>query len=390
MEANRISGISFIGQNLRQSPYWFTNLTSEIRVMNKYTFGKGSNIFFEFLKERVDAYFAESKLHPAGNERLLRKGLLQFMCSAVLYVVLVFFTPVPTVSILLCILLGINLAVIGFNVMHEGGHQTFSRYAWLNDLSAFSLNVLGGSSYYWKIKHNVNHHTYTNIEGMDSDIDVKPFMRLHSDQPWRWYHRFQHIYWIFLYAISYIAWVFYEDFLKYFSGKVSSNGEQKRLPIKQHLIFWSTKVTYVIAYIVVPVIFVGWLQWLCGFLIITFVCGITTSIVFQLAHVVEGTEFHAVTSSGQKYEWAIHQMVSTSNFGTASHVLFWCLGGLNFQVEHHLFPRVSHIHYPAINRFVREACMKHGVVYNEHSTMRKAIFSHVTHLWKLGLKPGRT
>jgi linoleoyl-CoA desaturase len=357
--------------------------------MKKFTFEKGSSLFFKALKERVDEYFAQRNLHPAGNERLMGKGLFQISSAVLIYVWLVFFTPAPVFSIVLCILFGINLAVIGFNVMHEGGHQTFSRHPFLNEISALSLNVLGGCTYYWKIKHNVNHHTYTNIEGMDSDIDVKPFMRLHREQPWRWYHRFQHIYWVFLYAISYLAWVFYEDFLKYFSGKVSADSKRTRLPFKEHVIFWVTKIMYVMVYIVVPIIFTSWMHWLSGFLIVTFVCGVTTSIVFQLAHVVEGTEFHAIDSSdGKRYEWAIHQMVSTSNFATHSKVLRWFLGGLNFQVEHHLFPRVSHIHYPMINRFVKEACMEYNVVYNEYPSMSKAIVSHITHLWKLGRRPG--
>lgn len=353
--------------------------------MSKYTFEKGSSPFFKVLKERVDRYFIENRLHPAGNGKLFTKGFIQIFCSVIIYVVLVFFTPAPILSIPLCILQGINLAVIGFNVMHEGGHQTFSRHSWLNNAAAFSLNVLGGNAYFWKVKHNINHHTYTNIEGMDSDIDVKPFMRLHEDQPWRWYHRFQHIYWVVLYAISYLAWIFYEDFQKYFSGRISPGSESKMLPFKEHCIFWLTKITYVLFYIVMPIIFVGWVSSLVGFLIITMICGLTTSIVFQLAHVVQGTQFHSVeATSVSKHEWAIHQMVSTSNFATRSRVLHWLLGGLNFQVEHHLFPRISHIHYPAINRYVKEACREYSVVYNEYTSMFKAIASHVILLRNLG------
>lgn len=354
--------------------------------MNKYTFPKGSCRFFTDLKERVDRYFLENNLHPAGNEKLLIKAIIQTSISIVIYIILVFFTPNPILSIPLCIIQGILLAVIGFNVMHEGGHQTFSRYGWLNKVSGFSLNVLGGNIFFWKVKHNINHHTYTNIEGMDSDIDVKPFMRLHKEQPWQWYHRFQHIYWVFLYAISYLAWIFYEDFLKYFRGKIAPNSKRASLPLREHLTFWGTKIGYVLIYMILPVVFVGWVPWLVGFLIITTVCGLTTSIVFQLAHVVEGTQFHSDEAApNRKYEWAIHQMVSTSNFGTRSRILHWFLGGLNFQVEHHLFPRISHIHYPAINRYVKELAREYRVVYNEYGSMFSAIVSHIVHLRKLGM-----
>src|SRR5687767_3113835 len=201
--------------------------------MLKYTFDNRNAFFFKELKEKVDRYFAEHKLHPAGNRKLYWKSALQILSAVCLYTVLVFFTPIPAIAIVLCVILGLNLAVIGFNVMHEGGHQTFSKYAWINNASSYFLNVLGGTAYYWKIKHNINHHTFTNIEGMDSDIDVKPFMRLHEDQPLRWFHRFQHVYWVVLYGISYLAWVFYEDFEKYFSGRISPNSEKKKMAVKE-------------------------------------------------------------------------------------------------------------------------------------------------------------
>ncbi|MBY0433699.1 MAG: acyl-CoA desaturase [Cyclobacteriaceae bacterium] len=354
--------------------------------MLKYSFETGNNSFFKILKEKVDKYFTDNALDPAGNRKLYIKSALQVTSAIGLYSWLVFFTPIAPVAIGLCVILGLNLAVIGFNVMHEGGHQSFSRHSWINQVSSYFLNVLGGNAYFWKIKHNVNHHTYTNIEGMDSDIDVKPFMRLHEGQPLRGYHRFQHVYWVVLYGISYLAWIFYEDFEKYFSGKFSANSERKKLVPREHIIFWCTKILYVTFYMALPVFLVGWLPWLVGFLVVTIVCGLAISIVFQLAHVVEGTHFHIPkdkTTQG-KQEWAIHQLLSTANFATSSKGLHWLLGGLNFQIEHHLFPRVSHIHYPKISELVKEVCREYNVAYQEHTTMLKAIASHLLLLQKLG------
>lgn len=354
--------------------------------MMKYTFDNSKKSFFKDLKEDVDTYFRNNNIHPAGNRKLYLKSILQVLLSVALYVTLVFFTPGAAISILLCLILGFNLAVIGFNVMHEGGHHAFSKHNFVNHVSAYFLNVLGGISYYWKIKHNVNHHTYTNVEGMDSDIDVKPFMRLHEGQPWKPYHKFQYLYWMPLYGISYLAWIFYEDFVKYFSNKLSSNGDAKKLPAREHFIFWFTKVMYVAVYGVVPIVMVGFVAWLIGFLIITIICGLTTSIVFQLAHVVQGTQFHvpANQTPGDKQEWAIHQIISTANFGTSSKTLHWLLGGLNFQIEHHLFPRVSHIHYPAVSNYVKRACKEADVSYQEYKSMLAAFISHLIHLKKLG------
>jgi linoleoyl-CoA desaturase len=183
-----------------------------------------------------------------------------------------------------------------------------------------------------------------------------------------------------------LAWVFYEDFQKYVSGKVSVNGPRKKIARKEHYIFWFTKVMYVVMYMVIPILVVGWMPWLVGFLTITFVCGLAISIVFQLAHVVEGTSFHSATENGgkSKHEWAVHQLASTSNFATSSRSLYWLLGGLNFQIEHHLFPRISHIHYPTISVFVKDICRKSGIVYHEHASMMDAILSHLAHLYRLG------
>lgn len=361
-------------------------LYSKPSMILKYTFDNKKAFFFKALKEKVDGYFVEKKIHSAGNKKLYIKSALQILSSAVLYTTLVFFTPAQLISIVLCGILGLNLAVIGFNVMHEGGHQSFSKFSWANTVSAYFLNVLGGNTHYWKVKHNINHHTYTNIEGMDSDIDVKPFMRLHEGQPRHPYHRFQHIYWVVLYGISYLMWVFYEDFKKYISGKISVNSARKRLAPKEHFIFWVTKLMFVFVYMLVPIIMVGWFSWLIGFLIVTLVCGFSISIVFQLAHVVEDTQFHSVEQSDEKShkEWAIHQIDSTANFATSNKWLYWLLGGLNFQIEHHLFPRVSHIHYPQISVFVKEACRESNITYHEYSSLFKAIASHLLHLRRLG------
>jgi linoleoyl-CoA desaturase len=355
--------------------------------MSKVSFTNKQSLFFKVLKEKVDHHFITNRLHTSGNRKLLLKSIIQVFTALSLYIILVFFTPHPIISLVLCLFLGMNLAIIGFNIMHEGGHQSFSRHKWLNSTSAYFLNVLGGNAYFWKIKHNINHHTYTNIEGMDSDIDVKPFMRLHEHQPRHWFHRFQHLYCMVLYGISYIVWIFYHDFEKYFTGKIAAHDtESRELERKEHFIFWITKTLYVGLYLVLPIVMVGFIQAVVGFLLVSSVCGLFISVVFQLAHVVEGTHFPKpdLDSNKIEQEWAIHQVHTTANFATKNKVVSWMLGGLNFQVEHHLFPKVSHIHYPHINQLVKETCQEFGITYIEYSTMFKAFQSHILHIKKLG------
>lgn len=354
--------------------------------MQKISFNNKNNVFFQSLKAKVDLYFKTKNTLSTGNTSLYIKSILQLSSAVGLYISLVFLHPDAFLSVILCALLGVNLAFIGFNIMHEGGHQSFSKFKWLNKASAYSLNVLGGSAFFWKTKHNINHHTYTNIEGMDDDIQIEPFMRLHTTQRRYWLHRFQHIYWILMYGVSYFAWVFVNDFFKYFSGKVASGTENQKFELKEHIIFWCTKIGYVALYIGLPVYFAGVANTLIGFGIMTFTCGLAIGIVFQMAHVVEDTAFPAMDESTAKisHEWAIHQIQTTANFGTDNKLLSWLLGGLNFQVEHHLFPRVSHVHYPAINKLVKETCKEFNVSYLEFSSLGTAFWSHLKHIRKMG------
>lgn len=341
--------------------------------------------FFDSLRKKVDKYFEDNNLKYTGNWRIYLKTAILLSTAATFYTILVFFTPSLGISLVLCGLLGINLAAIGFNVMHDGAHGAYSSKEWLNNMMGYTLNLMGGDVQLWKIKHNLIHHSFTNIEGLDDDINIQPLLRTHEDQKWYSWHRFQHIYAMFLYGLTYLMWVTRDDFQKYFRGKIGETSFRSFTP-KQHFIFWISKIGYFSIFVIFPMFFVGVLQTLLGFLTMTVVCGILIAIVFQLAHVVEETEFsNAKNTTGfVEDEWAVHQIKTTSNFATRSRVVSWFTGGLNFQVEHHLFPRISHIHYPAVNKIVKETCAQFGIDYKEHKTVFGAVKSHFMHLKEVG------
>lgn len=353
--------------------------------MQRITFNNKNSVFFNALKEKVDTYFKSNNISETGNIKLYIKTIILLLTAAGLYTTLVFFTPNVWISIILCALLGINLAGIGFNVMHDGAHGSFSTKNWVNELMGYSLNAMGGSVYLWKYKHNVNHHSFTNIEGMDDDIDIKPWMRVHSDQKKYWFHKFQHIYWVGLYGATYLLWIFFQDFKKYFTGKVGETPFRK-MDVKEHIIFWVSKLVYIAAFLVLPVFTVGLVETIVGYSVIAAVCGLFIAVVFQLAHIVEDAQFATPDAKVYKIEdeWAVHQIQTTANFATKSKVVSWFTGGLNFQVEHHLFPRISHIHYPKIAELVRETCAQFNVQYIEFPTVYAAVRSHVSHLKEVG------
>lgn len=355
--------------------------------MAKISFNNKNNLFFTSLKQKIEDYFSSNNIKQTGNHKLYIKTGTLLAIAAFLYVVLVFFTPHYLISIMLCALLGLAFAAIGFNVMHDGAHGSYSKKSWVNETMAYSLNLMGGNAYLWKQKHNITHHSYTNIEGMDDDIDIKPFIRTNENQPRYWFHKFQHYYWILFYCLTYLVWVFSNDFTKYFTGKVGDI-KFRKMNLKEHFIFWISKIAYVFLFLVIPILNVGFIPTLVGFLILSSICGLAIGIVFQLAHVVEHTEFPLPDGNTNKIEqeWAVHQITTTANFATKSKIISWLTGGLNFQVEHHLFPRISHVHYPAISKLVKETCQQFNISYIEYPTFLSALRSHVGYLKLVGSK----
>lgn len=357
--------------------------------MPKVTFNNKNKAFYNALKANVDQYFTDNHLQHEGGWKIYSKSLILIPAAAITYFTLLFVPVSAFVGILLSCLLGFILASIGFNVMHDACHGSYSNKKWVNELMGYSLNALGGNAFIWKFKHNIVHHTYTNVDGVDDDIAKSPAMRQCPSQKWAPAHRFQHIYVVVLYAISSFLWVLVMDFQKYFKQKVFTTPLQK-MKTKDHVIFWISKILYITFYIALPVYLLGWGKWAIGFTFMHITLGLTLALIFQLAHVVEETEFEAAAGMDHKQienEWAIHQVKTTANFSPKSKFINWYVGGLNFQVEHHLFPRISHVHYPAISPIVEKTCKEFGLPYNSIPTFTGSLASHFRLLKQLGERP---
>ena len=350
-------------------------------------FAPSSQSFHTELKRRISDYFKQVGKRSTGNFSLYFKAVLLLLSFMFVYVHLVFYTPVLWLAITECIVLGGLTAAIGFNIMHDGMHGSFSRHKWLNSLAGLSLNFLGANNFMWKSKHNIIHHTYTNIEGIDDDIEAKPLLRLCETQKYYKIHRFQHIYFWAAYSLLYIWWVFFTDYKKYFLRRIGPTPLTK-MSIGDHLSFWGFKLLHAFIFMAVPIYTLGFSTWVIGFLIYGMFAGVVLSIVFQMAHTVEQTNFPKADAASGKMEdeWAVHQLKTTANFATRNRLISWWVGGLNFQVEHHLFPRVSHVHYPAISKIIKKACQDFGMPYIEYPKMRLALASHIHHLKNLSRK----
>ena len=341
--------------------------------------------FHSELKKKIGEYFNQKGKLTTGNFSLHSKAILLVAGLITLYIHLVFFTPPAIFAIVECVILGCFAAAIGFNVMHDGAHGSFSRHKWINSMASNVANFLGASQYMWKTKHNVIHHTYTNIHGVDDDIEARPLLRLCDEQDYYKIHRYQHFYFWFAYSLLYIWWIFFTDYKKYFSGKIG-NIPLRKMTFSEHFFFWFYKACHAFIFVALPIYMVGFTPWLIGFLCLSLVAGFVLSIVFQLAHTVEHTHFPMPDNASGKMEdeWAIHQIKTTANFATKNKLVSWLVGGLNFQVEHHLFPKISHVHYPAISKIIKKACQEFGVEYIEYPKVRLAVASHVAFLRAMG------
>ncbi|MFN5479589.1 MAG: fatty acid desaturase family protein [Chitinophagaceae bacterium] len=350
----------------------------------RVTFNNSNRDFFNTLKAEVDAYFEKNGIKKTGNWRLYLKTAILLPSAVGLYLLLMFVEMPWLLTASLWIVFGFNMAAIGFNIMHDACHGSFSTRGWVNEVFGLTNNFLGGNAFLWKLKHNIIHHTYTNVDGVDDDINNMPFLRQCSSQPLKPVHRFQAIYMFFLYGFTSL-FMFFMDYIKYFSKKVYTT-PLKPMDLKEHVLFWLGKLFFIAFYIVMPIILVGWKWWLIGFVLSQFTLGLTLAIVFQLAHVVEHAEFEVAGTDPVKIEneWAIHQVKTTANFAFSNRFITWFVGGLNYQIEHHLFPRISHIHYPALSKIVSDTCSKFGIQYLYFHSTRAARASHGRFMHHMG------
>jgi linoleoyl-CoA desaturase len=287
----------------------------------------------------------------------------------------------------LTFLMGVGMAGVGFNVSHDALHGAYSSHPWINRLLGFSFDVVGANGYMWKITHNVVHHTYTNVHDVDEDLSVSPLLRLSPGSRHYWFHRYQHVYGLLAYGLATLNWLFAKDFQQFLKRDIGPYTDKVH-PAKEIAILIGCKALTFTWMIVLPLVFleVTWWEFAVGFLTAHITAGVTMGVIFQLAHVVEGPEFLLPDDEGDmEYTWMVHQMRTTANFASRNRVLSWYIGGLNYQIEHHLFPQTCSVHYRDLAPIVRDAAASHNIPYHDNPTLGKAIASHFRMLRRFGI-----
>lgn len=337
------------------------------------------------LRRRVETFIRERGVQERDCPRMYLKTAVILAVFVLSYIYLVFFTQTAWQAVLPAILLALATAQIGFNIQHDGGHKAYSDRPWVNKLMAMTLDLVGGSSYVWRWKHTIFHHMYVNVSGHDTDIDIGIFGRLCPEQRRYGIYRWQQWYLWPLYAVMAIKWHFYDDFRDVIAGRMGANSFPRPRGLEL-AIFMGGKLTFLTLAFGIPLFFHPFWVVAAFYAIIAGIVGVVLSMVFQLAHTVEEAAF-PIPEPGTEHiatAWAVHQVAATVDFARKDRLVSWLVGGLNFQIEHHLFPTLCHVNYPAISAVVESVCREFGVPYAENPTFSAAVASHFRWLRRMG------
>ncbi|NND34487.1 MAG: acyl-CoA desaturase [Saprospiraceae bacterium] len=345
--------------------------------------------FFREVAKRVNVHFKETRTSKKANSAMVFKTV--FMCALYIIPLICIVTNLLTgvlPNMILWALMGLGMAGIGLSVMHDANHGSYSRHQRTNYVIGLIINFVGGYHINWKIQHNVLHHSFTNIEGLDDDISKVAALRLSPHQHKKSKYKYQAFYAPLLYSVLSLYWLVAKDIVQVIKYGNEDLIQAQGISIRRAVCeIFVAKSGYLILFLIIPLIFSGllWWQTLLGFLLMHAICGQILALIFQCAHILEETDFYIPAKSGSmQNNWAIHQMNTTANFATGSTCFSWFVGGLNFQIEHHLFPHICHIHYKAISKIVKATALEYNVPYHHHPTFYGALRSHFKTLNKLG------
>jgi len=367
------------------SPHLFMNNIADIK------FPKNSNHsdFIHTLRSRVNAYFISNRLSKYGDASMVFKTVV--MCTIYFlpyFLMLTGWISQPLTVLLAWLVMGVGMAGLGLAVMHDANHGSYSENKTVSKYVGYIIFMISGNRENWLMQHNRLHHTFTNVEGYDMDIETPSLLRFSPQKPRTAIHQYQHIFAWFLYSLLTVSWMTEKDFGQLYifrkMGLINSQAHFRKL--MRELII--SKLIYYVFIIVLPIVFIAVPFWLVliGILLMHMVAGLILSCIFQLAHIMPSSDFPVQNEQNGDLEnnWAVHQLATTCNFAPSNSLLSWYAGGLNFQIEHHLFPQICHIHYKNIAQIVQQTANDYGLPYYSEKSFWGAVGSHIKMLKQLG------
>lgn len=338
------------------------------------------------VRRDVAAWFACTGRATTADARVWLRAAAMVALVVVPYVLVLTSVLTGWAALAACVLVGAGVAGLGLTLGHDAQHGALSRRGVVNRLAGLCFDALGVNGHYWRLTHNRLHHTFTNLAGLDDDLDVTPLLRMSPDRRRRPIHRFQHLFALPLYALLTLSWALLKDYA-YLARRRLGPFRPVPRPRAHVATVLAGKAFHYGWTIVLPCVVLqpGLGAFLAGFLAMHVTASLILSVVFQLAHQVETTVYPERGPDGRTARtWAEHQLATTSDFARGNALLTWCLGGLNFQVEHHLFPTICSVHYPHLSPIVEACARRHGLPFHAAPTFLSALRSHARRLRALG------
>ncbi len=323
-----------------------------------------------------------------ARRRLWVKGAIVSAWFYLSLLALLFFHEPTWVDVGLTVSLGLAGAGTLMTIVHDAVHGTFSDRRAVNILVASLAEPFGISRAWWHAKHNVFHHGFTNVDGFDNDIALGRLARLSPAQVWCWWHRYQHVYLWLAYPWLYFAMLFHGDAAFITRGQVGSRNVAVPTA-KRTLCLIGEKVLGLAVVLGTALALRPWYAVAGCFLGAGLVCGFVLAVTFQIEHVVDTTSYPApdLRDGSLGTEWARAQVLGAADVATGNRLYTWYVGGLNYHIEHHLFPRLPHVVLPNIAPLVRTACAEYGIIFSEFPTVSAAVRAHQRMLRRLGAPP---
>jgi linoleoyl-CoA desaturase len=341
--------------------------------------------FRKTLNERVNTYLRDNHLPARDVPAMYLKTVVALAWWLGTYLLLMLGHFSPLINVVLCMAWGMAIASVGFNVMHDANHGGYSNHPRINKLMSLSAEMLGMSGFRWRVKHNVWHHTYTNIAGFDDDVETYGLMRLSPRLPWKPLYRGQAWYFPVIYSLIGFDFIL-RDFMMVLIGKSDALHVYPRMNAADKVTFWVGKLYFFVIMFALPLLVFPWWQVLIGFVIVFVTFGVVVATVFQLAHISGDATFPEPVGDPLHIddEWAVHEVETTVDFAPRNWLLNLYVGGLNYQIEHHLLPHICHLNYPRLAPIVRATCEEFGIRYTCYATWREAFACHWRELRLLG------
>jgi linoleoyl-CoA desaturase len=344
--------------------------------------------------QRVEAFLKENGLRTRDLPEMYVKSAICLGWWAISYGLMLYSGLAEwsfAVTIIMALSFGLATGSIGFNIMHDANHNGYSDRPWVNRLLGLTVELVGLSNFIWRQQHNIWHHTYTNIAGLDEGLEMDGWVRNSPRDIWKPIHRFQHWYAPIVYALAGVGLLLGRNFQVYFTGKSGDTFRYPPMTRNDKIVFWIGRVINLMVYLVLPALVFGVGGALLIFAFTSIVTGFVMATILQMAHVMADVDFPEPSGDPLKIEneWAIHEVQTTSNFAPNNRILNWYVGGLNYQIEHHLFPHMCHLVYPKIAPIVRATCEEFGLTYQSYPTFRAALKNHWQSLREFGKRPGQ-